>query len=155
MNTPQILLLSGVGVDENLSPLGLQNIVHSEGVGANLQDHPLLSIQWHSNTTNSFDNISRNVTLAAQLLEEWETNRTGLFVDVSSNLIGWFRLPSDSSILAEYGDPSAGPTSAHIELYPNVCSPLHSIIKTWASTRTVHTIVLAYSGENTGFSDVS
>ncbi|KAL0568097.1 hypothetical protein V5O48_013897 [Marasmius crinis-equi] len=118
INTPQILLLSGVGEKEKLTALGLEHHVHSAGVGKNFQDHPLLGVQWFANSTTTLDNLIRNVTLVDQLIEQWSENRTGPLVDVGSNLIGWSRLPHDSPILKRYGDPSAGVTAAHIELYP-------------------------------------
>ncbi|KAJ7143681.1 aryl-alcohol-oxidase from pleurotus Eryingii [Mycena epipterygia] len=120
INTPQILMLSGVGDKNHLSTLGIHTIVDSPGVGANLQDHPLIPRQWFANTpvSSTFDAISENATLGKEVLQEWENNRRGQFVDAGSNLIGWFRVPSNSSIFEGCEDPSAGPTSPHIELFP-------------------------------------
>ncbi|THH03455.1 hypothetical protein EW146_g10441 [Bondarzewia mesenterica] len=118
INTPQLLLLSGVGDAQALSSLGITILVHSPGVGANMQDHPLFPMQWSANTTNTVDNITRNVTLANDLLEQWEETRTGPLVNAGTNLVGWLRVPPNSTVLEGFEDPSAGPTSAHVELYP-------------------------------------
>lgn len=39
VNTPQILMLSGIGDSERLSGLGIAPLLHAPGVGRNLQDH--------------------------------------------------------------------------------------------------------------------
>ncbi|KAF9265658.1 aryl-alcohol oxidase-like protein [Marasmius fiardii PR-910] len=118
INTPQILLLSGVGEKEDLMKLGLKQNVQSAGVGKNFQDHPLLPVQWFANSTTTLDNVVRNATLADELVEQWATTRTGQLVDVGSNLIGWYRIPDESPIIEQHGDPSAGGFSPHFELYP-------------------------------------
>jgi choline dehydrogenase len=41
INSPQLLLLSGIGPAEQLMPLGVQVVHHLPGVGQNLQDHLL------------------------------------------------------------------------------------------------------------------
>jgi choline dehydrogenase len=48
VNTPQILLLSGIGAPSLLRPLSIPVIADLEGVGRNLQDHLDASIQYES-----------------------------------------------------------------------------------------------------------
>ncbi len=45
INTPQLLLLSGVGNADDLQPLGIDSVAHLPGVGQNLQDHLEVYIQ--------------------------------------------------------------------------------------------------------------
>ena len=45
-NTPQLLMLSGVGPAEHLQEFGIQTLVNSPGVGANLDDHVEGIVQW-------------------------------------------------------------------------------------------------------------
>ena len=120
INTPQILLLSGVGDPKELSALGIKSVINSPGVGQNLQDHPLLEMQFFSDETLTIDTITRNATLAGELLAQWETNRTGVYTDVAANLVGWIRLPDNSTVFQNFSDPSPGPTSSHMELLPVV-----------------------------------
>ena len=120
INTPQLLLLSGVGSSEQLSSYGIKTIVESPGVGKNLQDHPLLSNQWFVNSNDTLDNIARNATLANELLVQWVETRTGQFIDTGGNQFAWLRIPSNSSIFSDVEDPAAGPTSAHMELFMGV-----------------------------------
>ncbi|KAF7292086.1 Choline dehydrogenase [Mycena indigotica] len=44
--TPQLLMLSGIGDKKQLTANGIQPIVNLPGVGANLQDHDELSVIW-------------------------------------------------------------------------------------------------------------
>ena len=46
INTPQILQLSGIGNESDLNPLGIEMVHHLPGVGANLQDHLEVYVQY-------------------------------------------------------------------------------------------------------------
>ena len=46
INSPQLLQLSGIGPAELLRPLGIRPLVDLPGVGANLQDHLEVYIQY-------------------------------------------------------------------------------------------------------------
>ena len=43
IGSPRILMLSGIGPEQDLRALGIPVIAHLQGVGRNLQDHPLLA----------------------------------------------------------------------------------------------------------------
>src|SRR5271168_1397021 len=44
INSPQVLLLSGVGPADELGRAGIRAVHHLPGVGKNLQDHPMVSV---------------------------------------------------------------------------------------------------------------
>jgi choline dehydrogenase len=46
VNSPQLLMLSGVGPAEHLIEMGIDVVADSRGVGANLSDHPVLPVIW-------------------------------------------------------------------------------------------------------------
>lgn len=46
INTPQILQLSGIGNEKDLTPLGIKMVHNLPGVGANLQDHLEVYVQY-------------------------------------------------------------------------------------------------------------
>jgi len=48
INTPQLLMLSGIGPREHLEEIGIEVRVDAPGVGSNLQDHPEGVVQWES-----------------------------------------------------------------------------------------------------------
>jgi choline dehydrogenase len=46
VNSPQLLMLSGVGPADHLIETGIEVLVDSPGVGANLSDHPVVPVVW-------------------------------------------------------------------------------------------------------------
>ena len=46
IDTPKLLMLSGIGPGEHLHEFGIETVVHSPGVGANLDDHVEGIVQW-------------------------------------------------------------------------------------------------------------
>src|SRR5260370_12944486 len=46
INSPQLLMLSGVGPADHLIEMGIDVLADSPGVGANLGDHPVLPVIW-------------------------------------------------------------------------------------------------------------
>ncbi|KAK0489638.1 hypothetical protein EDD18DRAFT_1110238, partial [Armillaria luteobubalina] len=72
LNTPQILLLSGIGDTDDLEDMGITPTMDLPDVGKNLYDHPQLSNYFVVNSTTTLDEISRDSALAAEYLEEWE-----------------------------------------------------------------------------------
>ncbi len=51
INSPQLLLLSGIGPAEHLREHGIDVAVHLPGVGENLHDHPAAGVIWHTKGT--------------------------------------------------------------------------------------------------------
>ncbi|MFS2198776.1 choline dehydrogenase [Pseudomonas sp. Pseusp3] len=47
INSPQLLLLSGIGPSAHLGRMGLRTLIELEGVGMNLQDHVDFMMQWN------------------------------------------------------------------------------------------------------------
>ena len=46
IDTPKLLMLSGIGPGEHLHEFGIETLVHSPGVGSNLDDHVEGIVQW-------------------------------------------------------------------------------------------------------------
>jgi choline dehydrogenase-like flavoprotein len=111
LNTPQILLLSGIGDRAALENLSIQPIVHLPDVGKNLQDHPILSNFFVVNSTSrlsTWDDVLRNATLFNDDLNQWNISGAGVFADSPAASIGFTRLPEDAAILQQVPDPSSG-----------------------------------------------
>ena len=49
IDTPKLLMLSGIGPAEHLQETGVDVRIDAPGVGSNLQDHPEAVISWESN----------------------------------------------------------------------------------------------------------
>ncbi len=48
INSPQLLLLSGIGPADHLKEVGVDVVVNNPHVGENLHDHPALPLIWHT-----------------------------------------------------------------------------------------------------------
>ncbi|TBU50173.1 alcohol oxidase [Dichomitus squalens] len=117
VNTPQLLMLSGIGPSSHLSSLGIETVVDHPSVGQNLSDHPGVGNQYSvaAAQDDTDDNLVRNSTLFNELLQEWKDKRLGTMTGNGFNHIGWLRLPTDDPIWKTAQDPSAGPTAAQYE----------------------------------------
>ncbi|KZT22397.1 GMC oxidoreductase [Neolentinus lepideus HHB14362 ss-1] len=117
-NTPQLLLLSGVGNKTVLESLGIETLINNPSVGQNMSDHPLIASPFLVNSTQTSDSIFDNATLFASEIAQWNATypHEDPLVDGLTTLLGWLRLPDNSSIFQKYPDPSAGPHSSHYEL---------------------------------------
>jgi choline dehydrogenase len=51
VNTPQLLMLSGIGPADHLREVGVDVAHHLPGVGENLHDHPAVPVIWHTRNT--------------------------------------------------------------------------------------------------------
>jgi choline dehydrogenase len=78
VNSPQLLMLSGVGPAEHLRELGIDVVAHLPGVGENLQDHPAAPMLWRTRGTTDLVNLAT----PARLLR-WQATGRGPF---SSNI---------------------------------------------------------------------
>ncbi|GLB40801.1 putative aryl-alcohol oxidase [Lyophyllum shimeji] len=115
IGSPHILLNSGIGDNAELSRVGIKTLVHLPSVGKNLSDHPFVVNQWVVNSTNTFETINRNATVAARDLQQWSETKMGPLVDGTFNHAGWIRVPRSAGIFGGLLDPAAGPNTAHVE----------------------------------------
>ena len=120
-------MLSGIGRSLDLAAVGIKPIVDLPEVGQNLVDHPLLPMQWNANSSETLDPLFRGGEALDSALEQYYANGTGrlaangvsnhmcVFFYHGSNLIAdegdraFYRLPENSSVLAEFEDPTSGP----------------------------------------------
>ncbi|KAJ7248990.1 pyranose dehydrogenase [Mycena rebaudengoi] len=116
IGTPHILLNSGIGDTAKLAALGVQPLINLPSVGQNLSDHALASAAWRVTSTNTFEMIARNATLAGQMVGQWAQSRTGQMVATPLSQLAWLRVPDKSAIFKRFPDPTAGTNTAHYEL---------------------------------------
>ena len=116
-NTPQLLILSGIGDPAELTSLGITTRVSLPSVGKNMTDHVLLINPWQVNNNDTSD-AYYTAELLPLLMREWnETNpHRGPLSWTVGNQMAWMRLPENNKIIKTYGDPSVGPTSAHFQI---------------------------------------
>jgi len=78
INSPQLLMLSGIGPSTHLAEVGIETKVELGGVGANLQDHPVTPFLWYTRGTTDLGQLN-NLTNFVR----WKARGTG---PLSSNV---------------------------------------------------------------------
>ncbi|KAJ7073980.1 aryl-alcohol oxidase [Mycena amicta] len=116
VGTPSILLHSGIGDRDILTPLGIPTIHHLPSVGKNITDQTFFGISYFVNFNDTEDTITQNATRFNEAFAQWNESHTGPFVIEAATHVSWHRLDSDSPIFANHSDPSAGPNTPHIEI---------------------------------------
>ncbi|KXN89017.1 Alcohol dehydrogenase [acceptor] [Leucoagaricus sp. SymC.cos] len=116
IGTPTLLMLSGIGPRVALEKHDIRTVLESPNVGQHLQDHPYITLQWHANSTDTYDSIINNQTAFNEALKIYQSTKKGVMANnVIANQLGFFRLPTSSSILRTFGDPTAGEAGPHYE----------------------------------------
>ena len=72
INSPQLLLLSGIGPASHLGEHGIDVRVDLPGVGANLQDHPVVPMLWDTHGTTDLAQLNNVANFA-----RWKARGTG------------------------------------------------------------------------------
>ncbi len=86
-NSPQLLMLSGVGPAEHLMMREIEVLLDQPAVGANLSDHPATQLVW---TTPEPESLLLALEPAA--LEEFEATQTGPFTSNLAEAGGFIRV---------------------------------------------------------------
>lgn len=68
LNTPQLLMLSGVGPAGHLAEHGIATVVDNPNVGGHLMDHPLLMLNFETSAKKTLHDAQSPVQLASWLL---------------------------------------------------------------------------------------
>lgn len=72
VNSPQLLMLSGIGPAAHLREVGVESRVDLAGVGANLQDHPVVPLLWRTHGTTDLAALNNLPNFA-----RWKLRGTG------------------------------------------------------------------------------
>ena len=89
-NSPKILMLSGIGDGEQLQKIGIEPVLNNSQVGANLQDHPALPIDYRRLGECMFHKNLRLDRLTLNILKAWFLG-TGPATDPASFSTGFFK----------------------------------------------------------------
>ena len=92
INSPQLLMVSGIGPSATLNSLSIPALVDLPGVGQNLQDHVLFTVTHQVNVQgggrlNNLSNLAGEVSL-------YRTNRTGFLSNTGFDYVAWEKLPA-------------------------------------------------------------
>jgi choline dehydrogenase len=75
INSPQLLMLSGIGPAEHLRDVGVEVRVNLPGVGQNLHDHPVVPMLWRTKNTTDLTDLATPARLV-----QWQTLGRGPLV---------------------------------------------------------------------------
>jgi choline dehydrogenase len=127
INSPQLLLLSGVGPAEELRAAGVEVRHDLPGVGRNLQDHPFVTMIWEVSDKQTLYGADRPKPLA-----EWVLRRSGPLSSTVAEVVAFTRtrggLPAPDIQFhmgaAYYEDHGAETYEGHcIVIAPTLVSP--------------------------------
>jgi choline dehydrogenase len=86
VNSPQLLMLSGIGPAAHLREVGVEVVLDLPGVGRNLHDHPAVPLVWHSKDTTDLAEHNNLVNFARA-----KATGTGPLVSNVGEAGGFFR----------------------------------------------------------------
>jgi choline dehydrogenase len=94
INSPQLLMLSGIGPAQHLGAHGIEVAVDLPGVGANLHDHPTLPIIW--STREATDVLA--LALAPGARDEFDAGRPGPLNSALCDVGAFFSTTADPAV---------------------------------------------------------
>jgi len=89
-NSPQLLMLSGIGPADELSALGIDPVLNLPGVGRNLQDHPMIAAVYPTREPITFENELRLDRMIVSVLR-WNLFGTGPIAGAPLALQGFLK----------------------------------------------------------------
>ncbi|KAL1581798.1 hypothetical protein WHR41_09478 [Cladosporium halotolerans] len=123
--TPQLLMLSGLGPQETLQEMGISEYLINENTGRNMQDHFYFSIIAHASANDSASETYNRIDLLRAAQQEYAASNSGLLTTPIGPTYGFQQLPSAE--LQSLGAAQAlmnRTRQAHIEyLWENIYYP--------------------------------
>ncbi len=91
VNSPQLLMLSGIGPAQPLTALGIKLMQERPGVGANLQDHPTVSLGLLNPSAESYALSWRSAARVAMAPFRYAISRHGMLASNAAEAGGFIR----------------------------------------------------------------
>jgi choline dehydrogenase len=91
--SPQLLMVSGIGPCDHLRSFDIPCVNHLPGVGQNMQDHPIFGTAHRVNVLTA-SAAANNATAAALSAKQYIQNATGPLAIFGPGYYGWEKLPS-------------------------------------------------------------
>jgi choline dehydrogenase-like flavoprotein len=98
INSPQILMLSGIGDPEALQAAGIKTAVPLRGVGRNLQDHVTAMISFSRKMPGTIHKSMRLDRIAIALADSYLLGGTSVASDIPGGMAGFARVMPDSPV---------------------------------------------------------
>ncbi|KAG6905457.1 hypothetical protein DXG01_002552 [Tephrocybe rancida] len=81
VGTPHTPPNSEIANAKSLQSVGIKALVNLPDIGQNLADHPVVGNPWLANSTDTFKALRRNTGLTDDALTQWQTSKSGPFVN--------------------------------------------------------------------------
>jgi choline dehydrogenase-like flavoprotein len=91
INTPQLLMLSGLGSADKLGALGIEVVQHMRGVGENLQDHPTVYLNTLDPSAESYALTRRGLSRVLQAPLAYAFGRRGMLASNAAEAGGFMK----------------------------------------------------------------
>jgi choline dehydrogenase/4-pyridoxate dehydrogenase len=118
INSPQVLMLSGIGDPDALKPHGIKAAVPLKGVGRNLQDHVTVAILFgRGGAEGTIHRTMRLDRIALDLAKTWFLG-TGVSTDIPGGMAAFARVMSDAKVPDTQLLLAGAPLTAHPYLQP-------------------------------------
>jgi 4-pyridoxate dehydrogenase len=111
VNSPQLLMLSGIGEAQALQALGITPQVDLPGVGRNLQDHLVADVSYRRRKPGPLHQMLRMDRAAIDVLRSWCFGR-GVAATIPAAVMGYIRSQPDLSLPDAQLILAAGPMTA-------------------------------------------
>ena len=117
INSPQLLMLSGIGDPDELSRHGIKPLVSLRGVGRNLQDHIVCDVRWRRRESGPLHRALRADRIAIDLVRTFLLGK-GMSSQIPAGAVGLVRSEPSASLPDAQFILAAGPMSAGPHLEP-------------------------------------
>ncbi|KAJ1403317.1 GMC oxidoreductase-domain-containing protein, partial [Ochromonadaceae sp. CCMP2298] len=101
INSPQLLMLSGIGPKAHLEAHGIKTLVDAPGVGKNLQDHPAAVVSYNTVAEHKGISVTSKIRIKGtkitnpRVLLQWKLFGKGPFTSTGCDHGGFFKTKED------------------------------------------------------------
>lgn len=92
-NSPQLLMVSGIGPADTLSAHGVPVLANLRGVGKGMQDHIYFGPSYRVNAPTM--SALQDAAFAAQAADDYRARAAGMLTSTGVDVLGWEKVPED------------------------------------------------------------
>lgn len=116
IQSPQLLMVSGVGPKSTLQQHNISAIADRPGVGSNMWDHVLFPVMYEVDLETQQGLV--NTTFAIEAAMQYNKNATGILTNSGGDYLGWEKLPAQN--FAQLSNKTQQALSAFPADWPNL-----------------------------------